>query len=139
MTAKLPPPAHAKLIKLAGMLGSSFDGERANAARRATDLLREHGTTWSEVLASSCQSCPTCVARTAQQGRTETYRDTARDWTRGSWRNVAIRCLMHDDLLSEWEASFLQSVLRQRRWRLSDRQQEVLNRIADRVWEATEE
>jgi hypothetical protein len=138
MSAKLPPPAHAKLVKLASMLGSSFEGERANAARMASDLLREHGTTWNELLTPPCQPCPRCAARDAQEDRSRTYRAT-RDWTRDSWRNVAVHCLIHEDLLSEWEASFLQSVLRQRRWCLSDRQQEVLDRIADRVWEATEE
>jgi hypothetical protein len=139
MSAKLPPPAHAKLVKLvklAGMLGSAFDGERANAARMATDLLREYQTTWAEQLTPSCQPCPKCAARAEQEERSRAYR-APRDWSRDPWRTVAVRCLIHEDLLSEWEASFLQSIPRQRRQYLSNRQREVLDRIADRVWEAT--
>jgi hypothetical protein len=138
MSIKLPAPAHDRFVKLCGLLTSDADGERATAARMASDLLRQHKLTWAEVLNPSCQPCPKCAGRAEQEERSRTYR-APRDWSRDPWRTVAIRCLMHDDLLSEWEASFLQSVLRQRRWRLSDRQQEVLDRIADRVWEATEE
>lgn len=39
-----------RLLKLCGMFGSDFDGERANAARMASDLLVENGLTWNDVL-----------------------------------------------------------------------------------------
>ena len=40
-----------RLCKLLGLLESDHDGEVVNAARRAAALLREAGTTWSEIIA----------------------------------------------------------------------------------------
>lgn len=40
-----------KLSKVLGMLGSAHDGERASAAQKAAELLRELGMTWAEVIA----------------------------------------------------------------------------------------
>jgi hypothetical protein len=40
-----------KLSKILGMLGSAHDGERASAALKACELLREAGMTWDEVVA----------------------------------------------------------------------------------------
>lgn len=39
-----------KLVKVLGMLGSAHAGERDNAARAATQILREAGLTWYDVL-----------------------------------------------------------------------------------------
>lgn len=39
-----------KFLGVVGRLGSDFDGERATAARMATDMLRQHGMAWSDVL-----------------------------------------------------------------------------------------
>jgi hypothetical protein len=40
----------AKLVKVLGMLGSAHAGERDNAARMATQILKEAGLTWYDVL-----------------------------------------------------------------------------------------
>lgn len=40
----------AKLVKVLGMLGSAHAGERDNAARMATQILKEAGLTWFDVL-----------------------------------------------------------------------------------------
>lgn len=40
----------AKLVKVLGMLGSDHAGERAEAARRATIMLKEANLTWYDVL-----------------------------------------------------------------------------------------
>ena len=40
----------AKLVKVLGMLGSDHAGERAEAARRATIILKEAQLTWYDVL-----------------------------------------------------------------------------------------
>jgi hypothetical protein len=40
----------AKLAKILGMLGSAYEGERANAAKLASKLLREAGMTWADLL-----------------------------------------------------------------------------------------
>lgn len=39
-----------RLRKLCGMFGSHHVGERANAARTADALVRQHGLTWGEVI-----------------------------------------------------------------------------------------
>jgi hypothetical protein len=39
-----------KLVKVLGMLGSDHAGERDNAARLATQILKEAGLTWYDVL-----------------------------------------------------------------------------------------
>jgi hypothetical protein len=39
-----------KLVKVLGMLGSTHAGERDNAAQMATQILKEAGLTWYDVL-----------------------------------------------------------------------------------------
>jgi hypothetical protein len=46
---RLTPDVLDRLMKLLGMLGSAHDGERAVAARKAHELIRRHGLTWSDV------------------------------------------------------------------------------------------
>lgn len=41
-------PDAMKLQKYVGMFGSDFEGERANAAKLATDLLRKNRLTWED-------------------------------------------------------------------------------------------
>jgi hypothetical protein len=42
-----------RIAKIAGRFGSDFEGERAAAALLASRILRDHGATWSDVLAPS--------------------------------------------------------------------------------------
>ena len=46
----MPALDRDKLVKMLGMLGSCHDGEVAAAGRSAHTLLKDAGTTWSEVL-----------------------------------------------------------------------------------------
>jgi hypothetical protein len=39
-----------RLVKVLGMLGSDYPGERANAAQMATQILKDAGLTWYDVL-----------------------------------------------------------------------------------------
>jgi hypothetical protein len=48
--AALAPEALSRLIKLAGLLGSAHDGERAAAALKCSEVLAVHGLTWVDVL-----------------------------------------------------------------------------------------
>jgi hypothetical protein len=45
----LPPEKMARLVKLLGMLGSAYEGERANAAALIDRMIREHGLTWQQI------------------------------------------------------------------------------------------
>ena len=46
----LDPTVAAKLAKVAGLLGSDFDGERAAAAAAATRILQDHGMSWFDLV-----------------------------------------------------------------------------------------
>lgn len=39
-----------RFVRILGMLGSQFDGERAAAAKKAADLLKEMGLVWEDVI-----------------------------------------------------------------------------------------
>jgi len=47
MTAALDPRDAERLVKLCGLIGSAHDGEALNAARKAHELLRRNGATWT--------------------------------------------------------------------------------------------
>jgi hypothetical protein len=48
--SKASKPVPAKLIKVLGLLGSDQAGERDTAARMATQMLKDLGLTWYDVL-----------------------------------------------------------------------------------------
>lgn len=47
-----------RMVKFCGMLGSEHEGERANAAKMATSLLRGAGLTWEQYLVKIHQPAP---------------------------------------------------------------------------------
>ncbi len=99
----LPPADLSRLEKLAGMLGSDFDGERATAAALASKLLQNHGLTWADVIrAPAAASSSTSYKR------------------RGFWfdpegPNDALRLLAkYDDVLAarnRWLAGFIADLI----------------------------
>jgi hypothetical protein len=103
------------------MLGSSFDGERANAARLATDLLERHGLTWREVLAPPLPPPAYKPQRAPEPSEPEPA-------TKGD----AFWAAEHAEVLNQWERDFLQSIMA---WRgdLTRRQRDVLTRIVAKV------
>ena len=48
----LPVSVRSRLDKLMLMLGSTHDGERASAANMITNLLKEHGLDWHDIVGS---------------------------------------------------------------------------------------
>lgn len=130
MMGELPPEARCRLVKLAGMLGSGFPGERANAAERATELLRRHGSTWADALQPSPPIqeppreieivCPEC-------GESSGLADC-------DWRTVIRLALQNETMLTEWEVEFCRSL--RGRARLTTRQEEIVDRLRSKlgVW-----
>ncbi len=113
MCAALTSPTRERLVRICGMFGSDYEGERANAAAAADRLLREHRLTWRDVLAP----CP--VPRPeARQG--------------GDHRARALAALRHADRLDDWSRRFLHSIAG---WSgpLSPKQAKVLRRIEERL------
>jgi hypothetical protein len=49
---RVTPDEHARLIKIAGLLASDQEGERASAAARASEILSRNGLSWAQALAA---------------------------------------------------------------------------------------
>lgn len=106
----LDPAVAAKLTKVCGLLASDLDGERSAAAWQATKILRSHGLTWADVLQPALPA-PSPVVRVRQPPH-----------------SAAVQfALQHAARLSAWERQFLQDIAR--RWQLSPKQADILNRI----------
>jgi len=87
-----------RLIRLLGMLGSRFDGEIANAGRKASDLLRQHGLQWSDVIAPSLVP-PDPPPRSEMP-----------DFDDVDWEDAHGLCFARRHQLGERERSFLESL-----------------------------
>lgn len=117
----LPAPDVARLARLAGMLGSTFDGERANAAALATRELQRAGLTWSAVIERAF----------AQGERVRTGTAPAPDQPADDVAMLqAVRVRI--SALSDWEISFTENLLSWR-GRFTPKQRATLRRIHDRV------
>ena len=120
MRATDPPRLSAELrtriAKLLGMCGSAHDGEVLNAARKADALVREHGTTWADVIGAGAPN----VANTS-------------DPLRG-FASLEVACrfvLTRTPMLTAWERAF---VLRLPGFtRLSAKQLSVLRTLVARA------
>jgi hypothetical protein len=95
-----------KLVKLLGMLNSTFDNERATAAALADRLIRERNLTWEHV-----------IARTGERQHKRYHQQApSRPSPRRPWRDVAADCSRQP-----W------------RGQLTAKQQVKLNDIAERL------
>jgi hypothetical protein len=109
-----------RLAKLLGLLGSTFDGEVANAGRLADKLVRAAGLTWPDIIAPAL-SPP----------HHDHHGDSAADPLRRDWRAMAARCTQFPHLIDMWEWKFLSGL--QRFPRLSAKQNAILIRIVTRL------
>lgn len=110
--ASLQPEDRTRLIRLLGMLGSMYDGERANAAALADRFVREKGMTWAEVVTP-----PPSMPPSPPRPR--------------SWRDVLREVVEWQDALSSWERGFIETL---RHWngQPTAKQTAVLHGIAER-------
>ena len=113
----LPTSALDRLTKLAGMLGSDHDGERASAALLATRLLRDHGLTWRDVL--------------GRQPSGERAAPLDADV-----RTLAAWCAKRAEWLTDWELDFALNVARRDR-PASAKQGDTVRRLAERIARCT--
>lgn len=120
MTAPaLPDPD--RLARLCGLLGSSFDGERANAASLATRELHRAGWTWETLIRRACVPVP--AISVSHPPPPSAMMDDAT-----MLRAVRSRL----SALSAWEVSFTESLLAWR-GRFTPKQRATLCRIYARV------
>lgn len=125
-------PAHdlERLRKLAGLLASPADGERANAARMATDLLARHGMTWSEALTPAPTPAPFPVpSRSRPVHSVHPVRPVHPMRSHEAARQYIID--MGLDALNAWERGFVRDLRGLRK--LSAKQAETLARIRAKV------
>lgn len=117
-SAIIPRGLTHRLSKLCGMFGSNFEGERANAARMADDLIRGFGLVWEDVIwpGHTEAGAPDQVWREPRD-----HQDAAR------------MCLRFAEVLTEWERQFCRSILGYRQ--LSAKQERVLYRLVDKARE----
>ena len=101
-----------RLMKLCGMFGSDFEGERGNAARMADELVRDAGLTWPDVIIPATKA-PSVNGRVWREPTTI--------------RETVMVCLLFTDPLTDWEVDFLRSIAG--RTRHSSKQRKVLDRI----------
>ncbi|HTS09102.1 MAG TPA: hypothetical protein VMP68_26285 [Candidatus Eisenbacteria bacterium] len=133
--ANLPQTQRDKLIRILGMLGSDFDGERASAGVLASNLLKSLGLTWEDVIAKIAEENPKQEQARQQQYNSydpyqyKTYDDYAH------WRTKLWFLRDNDDLLSDWETGFVESL--NRRTRITPRQEEILDQIYSKIRQKT--
>ena len=101
---KLDPRSAERLVKLLGMLGSNHDGERAAAALKANELVREHGLVWSDVI-------PTLEQQQEHAGRRPNdARAKNQDDQKVDWRTMRGFCAQHFNLLRSREQEFVDDI-----------------------------
>lgn len=108
-----------KLVRLLGLLGSDFDGERATAAAMASRFIRERRLTWADVIGTPAPLPPLPRPASGAPDCPVSRLDAVR------------LVLARADLLTPWEMGFVQSVAWRRRW--SPKQTDVFDRIHERV------
>jgi hypothetical protein len=95
MAAAIPNDKRTRLVRLLGMLGSDFNGERANAGRLADTLVRSLGLRWDDVIAvAGASEQQRAVSPRTRQGRARGHRD------------AATACLASGCIWTEWERGF---------------------------------
>lgn len=121
MTARVPldPAAVDRLAKLAGLLGSSFPGEHAVAAEKASQVLKAAGLSWRELVERAFRAPPASTPSLSREPERWKWREIAEDLADGPYR------------LTSWEVRFIESLLDQDA--ISERQWAVLRDLARKV------
>lgn len=127
MASPLPAADRERLVRMLGMLGSSFEGERAAAGLLASRLLAEHKLSWADVIAGGvlCRPAPA------------PYRPPPAPYppspgARSAWQETIRLCLRSRADLSDWEIGFLECV-GARHQPPTKRQSEILAQIIEKL------
>ena len=107
-----------RLVRLCGMLGSAFDGERANAGQMADNLVKSMGTTWDKVIGGGVVYRDRVVYR-APEVNTSTV------------EGMVSFILTSGILVTAWEEGFLADI--GDRSRLSEKQERILRGLFEKA------
>jgi hypothetical protein len=116
--SSLSPPSRERLARICGLLGSDYEGERANAALAATRLLQRHGLTWGDLFSPKQPDEPPLTPPSYGQHHL----------------TQAAFALRHLDFLTDWEKTFVRSVASKPR--LTEKQRAHLAEIVTKVSQA---
>jgi hypothetical protein len=108
-----------KLVKICGMLGSAYDGERAAAALMATQIINDLDLSWEDVIVSAFSLKP--------QPKVIEY-----DGRGAGWHVTYCAWLLNNKILdmSSWEVQFIQDLhIRYGSLKLTKKQSVVFVRI----------
>lgn len=129
MTAPLNLTDRDKLIKLLGMLGSDYIGERASAGALAHRLVKSAGLSWSDLISVPAASQRPTYEAPPRYRRAYPPSDPD-DPSLPHWRQMALE-LAASTQATTWEVHFAHDLLDQD-WDPTRRQFEVLAR----AWKA---
>ena len=115
LPAGLPAELVDKLAKVAGLLASDLAGERSAAAWHASQIIREAGLTWRDIIEAA--------------GRTPIQFTPSPAL---SWRSHVDACLAAHWRLTEWEVEFVVNLARYRR-RPTEKQLQLLRKLHQKV------
>jgi hypothetical protein len=129
-------PDKNRLEKLLGMLGSSFDGERANAARMIQALAEKNKMTINEMVAKVMIGTAPPSPKTSK-GPTWTdvsptpKRHTTSGAVLGNDLLFGLETALESNALTDWERSFAEDVSAryERDYELSEKQIKVIEKI----------
>jgi len=116
---KLSPELRTRLVRLCGMLGSDFDGERASAGLLANRLIKSLDLTWEDVIRQVVE---------IKQQQPPPREDAQQDLSPSA---KAKFCMDSGLMWNAWEMQFLQDMLY--RTRVSEKQKAVLDRLHDKA------
>lgn len=121
---KMDNEIRTRLAKLAEMMQSTFEAERATAARMCIELLDRHGLKWTDIIMAAPAS------GYAGHSASENPRQSSN--SARARMDIADRLIQCDGIWSEWEESFLHTMSD---WSgtLSDKQELSWDRIIEKA------
>jgi hypothetical protein len=103
------------LVKLCGMLGSQFDGERAVAALKVTSLLHQAGWRWEEILhpprSAPADRVPEADVPQRPSEACHDFKDSRPGAVFSDWRADLACCRRHDAYLRAAERGYVAELL----------------------------
>jgi hypothetical protein len=131
MPGLLQPQYRKRLVDLLGMLGSDFDGERANAARLADEHRKKCGLGWGELILPAPDSealKPARPRKPRKPRKAKARKPPPEPPPPPTWRDMA-ELVAESVLATEWERTFAAGLLEKWCGPLTEKQDAVLQRL----------
>lgn len=130
----IPPEAAEKLVKVAGLLASDAEGERATAALMGTKLLAKYGLAWADVITARALPAPDATPGAAARPERR-YRPHRHDSGRRplSLSDAVSFLNHHRAVLDDWQTNFAADMARLPVHRITGPQAAKIWELVDRV------